>query len=200
MSWWTYITGTIIVNVPGRTQAECDYILRTVLDHLPLVTGSEHDMEVFINNSNYLNTSCSHDELGNRPKNLNKSRYFGWHKYNDNYVITVMGSFRDRMISETVKEFTNWMTRFSKRLSVESVLVRITDGGWHKPVLISNAKPFADMYEYPSWSNDTGEPAWWEYLMWSRWKNWSIPLEHVVKYYSDQEADEEWDKQLNRYK
>ena len=43
MSWWTYINGTITVSPMGRTQAEKRYILETVLDHLPLVTGSERD-------------------------------------------------------------------------------------------------------------------------------------------------------------
>ena len=205
MSWWTYITGTIEVSVPGRTQAECDYILRTVLDHLPPVTGSEHDMEIFVNKSDYLNTSCSHDELGDRTENLvdfygNKTEKYGWLEYNSHYIVSVTGSFRDRVMSETVKEFMNWMTRFSKRMQVESVLVKIHDGGWHKPFLLTKAKPFGDMYECPSWCNDTGEPAWWEYLMWNRWENWSIPLEHVVKYYQNGKADEEWDKRLARYK
>ena len=40
MSWWTHIRGPVEVSVPGRTQAEIDYILQTVLDHLPRVTGS----------------------------------------------------------------------------------------------------------------------------------------------------------------
>jgi hypothetical protein len=40
MSWWTYINGMIKVSPMGRTQAEKTYILQTVLDHLPIVTGS----------------------------------------------------------------------------------------------------------------------------------------------------------------
>ena len=39
MSWWTYIHGTIVVSPTGRTQAEKRYVLDTVLDHLPRVTG-----------------------------------------------------------------------------------------------------------------------------------------------------------------
>ena len=48
MSYWTYLTGTVTVRPMGRTQAEKRYILDTVLEHLPLVTGSERDMNVYI--------------------------------------------------------------------------------------------------------------------------------------------------------
>lgn len=40
---WTYVQGLIELGAPGRTQAEKDYILQTVINHLPKVTGSEGD-------------------------------------------------------------------------------------------------------------------------------------------------------------
>lgn len=49
MSMWTYVSGTIQVYVSGRTQPEIEYVLKTVLNHLPKVTGSEEDMRVYIN-------------------------------------------------------------------------------------------------------------------------------------------------------
>ena len=48
MSFWTYVHGTIEVTPMGRTQAEKTYILNTVLEHLPHVTGSEEDMNVYV--------------------------------------------------------------------------------------------------------------------------------------------------------
>ena len=48
MSSWTYINGVITVFPLGRTQAEKRYILDTVLDHLPKVTGSERDMNTYL--------------------------------------------------------------------------------------------------------------------------------------------------------
>lgn len=48
MSMWTYVQGLIELGAPGRTQAEKDYILRTVIDHLPKVTGSEGNMDIHI--------------------------------------------------------------------------------------------------------------------------------------------------------
>lgn len=48
MSNWTYVQGLIELDVPGRTQAEKNYILQTVIDHLPKVTGSEKPINEWI--------------------------------------------------------------------------------------------------------------------------------------------------------
>lgn len=63
MSSWTYINGTITAEPLGRTQAEKRYILETVLNHLPRVTGSKGDMDVYIIQKNGYNSSLSHDEF-----------------------------------------------------------------------------------------------------------------------------------------
>ena len=56
MSWWSYINGTITVAPMGRTQAEKRYILDTVLEHLPRVSGgSEGDMNVYVIQKNGYN-------------------------------------------------------------------------------------------------------------------------------------------------
>ena len=70
MSWWTHVMGTIEVDVRGRTQAEIRYILETVLDHLPRVTGSEGDMNVYITQEAGCNRSSSLDEFGLATNNL----------------------------------------------------------------------------------------------------------------------------------
>lgn len=46
----------------------------------------------------------------------------------------------------------------------------------------------------PSWCNNSTEPCWWEHLMWKRYNDWSLPINHVVKYYECEEADNEWEK------
>ena len=53
MSDWTYILGTITVMPIGRTTAEAKYILETVLEHLPQVTGTEGNMQVYYHPSSY---------------------------------------------------------------------------------------------------------------------------------------------------
>jgi len=201
MSWWTHINGNILVRVPGRSQAEIDYILQSVLDHMPRVTGSEGDMEVYINRHKGHSSSCSHDEYQMRTNNLMNWRGYkdkdGWLETQDIYTLVVHGDLRDRLLKETIKEFMNWLCRLSKRILVESVLVNIE--AYDESFLINESgcdTPYWKMNESPSWANDTEEPAWWEHLMWKRFGDWSLPLEHIVKYYSCPEADAEYFKRF----
>jgi len=169
MSWWTYINGTIMVSPIGRTQAEKTYILNTVLEHLPLVTGSERDMNVYIIQKNGDNSSSSCDEFGYSTNNLvdsygGKSRKHGWLRIQDEYILVVNGSFRDREFGETLQEFNKWLCRLAKRISIEDVLVEIK--GYEETKLIRNTNDiYGKMFEDPSWSNEESEN-WCEYLMW----------------------------------
>lgn len=199
MSFWTHIIGAIEVNVPGRTQAEIDYILQTVLDHLPIVTGSENDMEVHINRHEGHDSSCSCDEYEMHTNNLvdrygNKNNPTkGWLKTQRCYTLTIHADLRDRVFKETVKEFMKWLCRLSKRIEIDSILVRIK--AYDEQILIDDVRPYDAMYEYPSWverGNEVPEPAWWEHLMWKRWEDTPLPLNHVVKYFDVPKADEEF--------
>ena len=201
MSWWTHIRGTVEVSVPGRTQAEIDYILQTVLDHLQRVTGSEGDMEIHIVRHNGHNSSCSCDEYEMNTNNLTdihggKSNR-GWLETQKIYSLTLVGDLRDRMLKETHREFIKWLCRLAKRLRVESVLVNIR--GYEESITIDETawnNPFYEMNEAPSWVEDSdGEPAWWEHLLWKRWGDTPLPIEHVVKYYDVEKADNEFFKE-----
>jgi len=199
MSWWTYINGTIEVQPMGRTQAEKRYILETVLNHLPLVTGSEGDMNVYIIQKNGTNSSRSCDEYGEMTNNLTDSygchnQKRGWLRVQDNYILVVNGAFRDREFSETFREFMNWLCRLAKRVSIEDILVRIC--GYDKEYVINDRchynSPYSLMKEWPSWCEESnGEPCWAEYLMWDRAKNSDYPMLLAYKYYSDPENDAE---------
>lgn len=135
MSWWTYINGTIKVWSIGETQAEIEYYLKSVLDHLPRVTGSEEDMQIYVNKINGYNSSCSHDEFGN-PSNLGTG-YFKDFETQDTYLLTLDGSLRDRKIEETKKEFFKWLVRLSKRIYVKSALIKIQDHNDENEILIN---------------------------------------------------------------
>ena len=178
MSYWTYLTGTVTVRPMGRTQAEKRYILDTVLEHLPLVTGSERDMNVYVIQKNGDSSSSSCDEFGEVTNNLvdsygNKSRKRGWLRTQDEYILVVDGSFRDRMFDQTFREFVKWLCRLGKRVSIEDVLVEVK--GYDKSTIIKNTniqrkkysyrKVFDGLFEDPSWCNDTGEPNWCEFMM-----------------------------------
>lgn len=64
MSYWTYVTGVITVEPLGRTQPEKRYILETVLEHLPKVTGSERDMHINVVQNYGHDSSCNCNEFG----------------------------------------------------------------------------------------------------------------------------------------
>ena len=210
MSYWTYLTGTVTVRPMGRTQAEKRYILDTVLEHLPLVTGSERDMNVYVIQKNGDSSSSSCDEFGEVTNNLvdsygNKSRKRGWLRIQDEYILVVDGSFRDRMFDQTFREFMKWLCRLGKRVSIEDALVEVK--GYDKSTIIKNTniqrkkysyrKVFDGLFEDPSWCNDTGEPNWCEFMMWDRAKNSDYPMLLAYKYFADEENDEEVERRMN---
>ena len=210
MSYWTHITGTITVHPMGRTQAEKRYILETVLEHLPIVTGSERDMNVHIVQKAGHNSSSSCDEFGMITNNLkdnygDRSLRRGWLHTQDEYILVVEGNFRDRLFDDTYKEFIKWLCRLAKRVDVCCVLVNIDSDDKGSCVICENDKyhnVYAEMFESPSWSwnNKDKKPNWCEYLMWDSHKDSDMPAKLAYKYYNDPENDkrvEDWDSYNN---
>lgn len=210
MSCWTYINGIVIVEPMGRTQAEKRYILETVLEHLPIVSGSERDMSVYILQKNYHNSMSSCDEFGQVTNNLvdrygRKNRKRGWLETQDKYILVVDGSLRDRMFDQTYREFQKWLCRLAKRVMVNKVLVHIDDS-WRKSLVLRTTdwdNAYYRMFETPTWRQKgeigTREPNWCEYLMWERVKNSDYPMMLGYKYYADEENDAEVERRM-RYK
>lgn len=215
MSNWTYVNGTIEVCPMGRTQAEKRYILETVLDHLPVVTGSERDMHVYIIQKNGYNGCSSYDEFGVRTNNLRmrnangpRDRKRGWLHTQDTYILVVNGSLRDRVFSDTYHEFQKWLCRLAKRVQVEDVLVEVK--GWNRSIIIRNPemnkKPwntaYGQMFEDPSWFRDKKdedefkEPNWCEYLMWEHAKGYDFPMMLAYKYFADEKNDAEVERRI----
>lgn len=195
MSSWTYINGTILVQPLGRTQLEKRYILDTVLAHLPKVTGSEQNMDIYAIQKNGYNHSCSHDEFG-QWSNLG-SWYFGTFEMQDTYIIVVNASLRDRVFKTTLREFQNWLCRLSKRVIVDDVLVRIN--GYKQSIIIQNHNNvYTDMFEEPSWfkNNKDGEPTWCEFLMYDCAIGSDYPMLLEYKYFNNEENDREVERRL----
>lgn len=200
MSYWTYINGVITVEPMGRTQHEKRYILETILDHLPKVTGSERDMNISIlEKQSGVTSSCNCNEFGEFT--------YRRHSYPDiyeQYMVVIDGSFRDRYFEETKRELNKFLNRLAKRVYMNDILVEMHGfdyGGYQKKLIISNAEPYKQMEEGPSWWN--GEPAWAEYLMWDRAPDSEYPLKLAHKYYNIPEIDVEierrrkWEKGEN---
>lgn len=148
MSNWTYIRGLIELDVPGRTQAEMDYILQTVIDHLPKVTGSEGAMDIHIVRAYGHNSWQNFDEFYNRVEDFKtQSRYF----------LVLDGNLRDRYYKDTFKELNKFLNRLGKRLMVDSVYVRLYDYN-HSHIFTNKNDCYGKMFE-----NDN---PWYNYLMW----------------------------------
>lgn len=201
MSHWTYISGIIKVEPLGRTQAEKRYILDTVLDHLPQVTGSEGGMRPYIIQKDGTSTSCSHDEFGERTNNLtslrgDRSRH-GMLRMQDTYLLAIDSSLRDRGFEETFREFQNWICRLAKRVIVRKVMVEIS--GYERQMVVRDANGvYYAMFESPSWCRGSNEePNWCEYLMWDAARNTNYPILLAYKYYADEENDEEAKRRIN---
>ena len=173
MSDWCYITGTITVSPIGRTQAQKRYILDTVLAHLPIVSGSEKDMDVYVIQKNGHNNSCSCDEFGERTNNLvdwygDRTRSRGMLRTQNEYILVVDAALRDREFDETYREFIKWLVRLGKRVIIDNILIQIS--GYDKSTIIkdycvqnekySYQSVFFNLFEGTSWSKNNGEVNW----------------------------------------
>lgn len=205
MSDWTYIHGTILVDPLARTQPEGQYIIDTVLAHLPVISGSEEDMYTHVVRSQRYDSWQGTDEFGEFTNNLfdnygKKSLKNGGIKMQTHYIIVVEGYLRDRCFDDIYKRFIKWLCRLSKRLCVENVLVNIRD--YYKQTTIIDARGvYEAMYEYPlcCLGNEDGEPSWTDYLRWERTKNSEYPLMLEYKYYKNDDTDKEIECRL-KYK
>lgn len=150
MSSWTYVQGLIEVSAPGRTQAEKDYILQTVIDHLPKVTGSEYDMNIYTIRAKGHSSWSNHDELD----------HLNWDfKTQSKYFLVLDGSLRDRHYEDTFKELNKFLNRLSKRIPVDSMHVQVyTYDHSHIHTFTNENDYYGKMFEY--------EDPWYKYLMW----------------------------------
>lgn len=154
MSSWTYVQGLIEVGAPGRTQAEKDYILQTVIDHLPKVTGSEYGMNIYTIRANGHNRWSNRDELDHLNYDFKtQSRYF----------LVLDGHLRDRRYKETLKELNKFLNRLAKRLPVDSMHVQLyTYDHSHIHTFTNENDYYGKMFE--------SEHPWYKYLMW-KWED-----------------------------
>ena len=152
MSSWTYVRGVIRVDPIGETTAEKDFVVQTVLDYLPPVTGSEKNMCVYVIPSTYYGLSRRASEYGYR------SGCAAPH-----FLITVEGDLRDREFDQTRDEVMRWICRLGKRLFITDICLSIQDEFGRK-VVLTDERPLLDLYEGPHWIVKHGRPKWWKEL------------------------------------
>ena len=130
------------------------------------------------------NRSSSHNEFGVWSED--------WLRVQTQYILVLEGALRDRVFNDTFKELNKFLNRLSKRLDVREILVSLKD--YDREYIFKDDKPYADMYEWPSWANEDGEPAWWQYLMWDRGIDTWMPMALERKYYNNPNNDAEWER------
>lgn len=193
MSYWTFIKGVIEVEPVGYTTAHKRYVLDTVLEHLPLVTGSERNMNIHIIPKKGREGYCSCDEFGYNTNNLKSNN--GWLKVQETFIIIVYATLRDREFEQTKKEFMNWLCRLSKRVALTDILVSIN--AYQRELIINNSEPFFSMYEDFSFFVDgNGEPNWTEFMLWDRMKDSYMPAMLGYKYFDNPENDKEIERRI----
>ena len=108
MSWWTTVTGLVAVQVPGRTDKEKEYVLDSVLRHLPLIAGSEGPCHTHYVKAYGYTWSNNFDEFGNSsnllPNQYNMPSKYGNLKGQDKYFVVIEGNLRDRTFEQTIQE------------------------------------------------------------------------------------------------
>jgi hypothetical protein len=160
MSHWTYITGVITVSTIGSTTEENEYIVKTTLNHLPVVSGSEQNMQVNVSRSIFAHESDICDEFGQKSNLLDN----GWMHIYSGFLLTVDAELRDRHFEETKRSFVKWLCRLSKRLYVSEICVKLYDDLGNR-LIISDPEPFSDMQEPAIWIKKMMEDEWWKRLV-----------------------------------
>ena len=174
MARWTHIFGTIQVRMCESTNEASEYILKTVLKHLPEVWCELEPMKVIMSNTGRITGACTHDEFGNYRYNSDDMDEY------QEYVLTVIGDVRHGWYQDVTKEFMKWLTRLAKRVNVSDVLVSIKQDFGEGDVLITNPNDcFSNMYEY---SYEESKGNWCDYLRVKYDKRFRFPKK-LLKYY-----------------
>ena len=195
MSHWTYVTGVVEVLPVGETQPQKRYILDTVLEHLPVVSGSEGNMKIHVVQQHGYNHSSSHNEFEESLDYRRDADHDGWARIQDRYTLVLEGNLRDREFDETKRELSKWLSRLAKRVWVTDILVKLSGSG--RTLLLDNPEPYSQMTEPFSWCEESGgEPAWVEYLLWESAPGTRYPLKLMYKYYEDPEISAELARRL----
>lgn len=124
MSSWTYISGTVTVIPPGSGQHAKTFVLNEVLDHLPLVPGSEGPMTWHVVQRDGYSSWSNLDEFG-MVSNLDRYGRYGF-ETQDLYFVLLEGYLRDTYYEDTLRAFVKWLNRLSKRVQIADMLVRVS--------------------------------------------------------------------------
>ena len=151
MSVWTHICGSVEIDVHGVSQSHIQYVVETILNHLPVVSGSECNMQVHIIKKYGHNVSSSFDDFGNIIiRNNNTDDDDCYNNFQTKYILVLEGDLRDREFEETKRSFMKWLIRLAKRAYIIDILVKVWS--YDQKMVIDNVDSFLDITDDP-WIN-----------------------------------------------
>lgn len=117
MSEWAYINGSILVEIPGKTQEEKDKVVAALLKELPRISGSEGSM-------------CAQalmlEGYGERPNpKLVEEGLVEGPVTQDFYNIVLTGFLRNRFLTDTTDEFYDFLQELYDRVAIRDMAVSI---------------------------------------------------------------------------
>lgn len=143
MSYWTHINGSIVLDTYLQESNEIIHQqVQEVINKAPKVTGSESDMQVFINHPEGHNFSTSMDCLHCKNfggYNIDKSGFKRFvnccsdegfecpeGEFQTIVILTLYGDLRDRTMKETKKEVDAFVKYIEKIYSITRKNIKIT--------------------------------------------------------------------------
>lgn len=114
MSLWTHVIGVINVNMYTQSDEQTLNHARYMVAHAPKVTGSEGDMQTYVNILNGYN----YVEFENGTKR----------KWQTGVIISLVGDLRDRTIDKTKQELETFLDYIKdNKCFMHSLSVSLTD-------------------------------------------------------------------------
>lgn len=151
MSYWTYVRGVIEVDTCAETDPEAMFMAQSVVNHLPRITGSEGDANIYCIRPVGHNVSSNWDEF-DVPSNLyTPGSYFHSFETQTRILIVISGNLRDRKFHETIRETTKFLNRLGSRLSIDHCLVSV--GTYEKSYVFNDPKYLHDI-DLSDWAFD----------------------------------------------
>lgn len=163
MSHWTYVTGVIRADTMARSTIESEFLARTVLAHLPKITGSENDAKCYLAVEDGHNASSTTDEFGQDSNLGTEFVSFGKRplfEAQTQVIVTIHGALRDRRFEQTMRETVKFLSRLSNRLCVDECLLSVSGcdmAGRHRHEIIDS----------PEWLGANCDMDWTRKLTWA---------------------------------
>lgn len=117
MSMWTYVTGCILIDTMEEKEDIKAYIKKMLKD-APKITGSEQDVDIFINPLSGCNVSTMKV----------KGDAVECKDYQTCAAITLVGSLRDREIKDTQKELEDFIEFVDGTFCINNMGLNLSNG------------------------------------------------------------------------